>query len=266
MRDTRLLHKTVIVTGAGSQGEGIGNGRATAILMARSSARVALLDSRIEAAETTRKIIEAEGGTAIVIECDVADPAACGAAVEKSADQLGDTQVLVNNVGIGGPPGTAVDVDPLEWDRAMAINVKSMMLMAKYAIPHMIKAGGGAIVNMASITGVLGGFPDLFYPTSKAAVINMTRAMAAHHGKDGIRVNCIAPGLVYTPYVVGAGMSDEVREQRRLQTVLGTEGTAWDVGMAAVFLASDEARWITGVTLPVDAGDSAIKLGVPFQR
>jgi NAD(P)-dependent dehydrogenase (short-subunit alcohol dehydrogenase family) len=170
---------------------------------------------------------------------------------------LGGVDVLMNNVGVLGPRGTAVEVDPDDWDRAMAINVTSMVLMAKHCIPHMVEAGGGSIVNVSSLVGLQGGHPDLLYPTSKGAVVQLTRAMAGHHGKDGIRVNCIAPGLLYTPMVTSQGMTPEVREQRRLQSFLQTEGTAWDVAMAAVFLASDEARWITGAILPVDAGASA---------
>jgi NAD(P)-dependent dehydrogenase (short-subunit alcohol dehydrogenase family) len=118
-------------------------------------------------------------------------------------------------------------------------------------------AGGGAIVNISSLSGLLGGYPGLLYPTSKGAVVNMTRAMAAHHGAAGIRVNCVAPGKVFTPLIEADGVTAEMREHRRKQSVLGTEGTGWDVGLAALFLASDEARWITGVVLPVDAGASA---------
>lgn len=202
-------------------------------------------------------MIAAEGGEAVVIECDVSAPAACADAVARVVRGFGRIDVLMNNVGVLGPRGTAVEVDPDEWDWGMAVNVKSMMLTAKHCIPSMIKAGGGSIINVASLMGLEGGHPDLLYPTSKGAVIQMTRAMAAHHGRDRIRVNCIAPGMVYTPMVVSQGMTAEAREHRRLQSLLQTEGTAWDVGLAAVFLASDESRWITGVILPVDAGASA---------
>lgn len=170
---------------------------------------------------------------------------------------FGGVYGLVNNVGIGGPPGTALDVDPDGWDLGMQVNVKSMMLTAKSCLPHMIAASSGSIVNMSSVAGLKGGIPHLLYPTSKAAIIGLTRAMAAHHGADGIRVNCIAPGMVYTPMVASLGMTSETREARQRQSLLGTEGTGWDVGAAVRFLLSDEARWITGVTLPVDAGASA---------
>ena len=128
--------------------------------------------------------------------------------------------------------------------------------MARFAIPQMRKLGRGAIVNIASVAGLQGGTPSLLYPTSKGAVVNMTRAMASHHGKEGIRVNCVAPGMIYTPMVAGR-MSAEMREVRRKRSLLQTEGSGWDVGHAVAYLASDEARWITGVILPVDAGTTA---------
>jgi NAD(P)-dependent dehydrogenase (short-subunit alcohol dehydrogenase family) len=131
-----------------------------------------------------------------------------------------------------------------------------MMLMAKYAIPAMRRQGAGTIINIASVAGLLGGTPNLLYPTAKGAVVNMTRAMAAHHGLEGIRVNCVAPGMVYTPMVAGR-MTPEVREERRQRSLLQTEGSGWDVGQAVAYLASDEARWVTGVILPVDAGATA---------
>ena len=255
--DKRLSGKVAIVTGAGSRADGIGNGRAAAILLARHGARVALLDAMRPWAEETARMIAAEHGDSIVIEADVTDPAACAAAVGKTVERWGRLDILVNNVGIAGPPGTAVEVDPQAWDEAMRVNVASMMLMAKYAIPAMRRSGGGAIVNIASVAGLAGGHPSLLYPTSKGAVVNLTRAMAAHHGEEGIRVNCIAPGMVYTPMVYSRGMAPEMREARRERSLLKTEGTGWDIGNAVLYLVSDEARWVTGVILPVDAGATA---------
>ena len=255
--DKRLDGKVAIVTGAGSRADGIGNGRAAAVLLARHGARVGLVDANRSWAEDTARMIAAEQGDAEVLEADVTDPAACAAAVRAAVARWGRLDILVNNVGIGGPPGTAVEVDPTAWDQAMRVNVTSMMLMAKYAIPEMRKAGGGSIINIASVAGLAGGHPSLLYPTSKGAVVNMTRAMAAHHGGEGIRVNCVAPGMVYTPMVYSRGMSPEMREARRERSLLKTEGTGWDVGNAVLFLAGDEARWVTGVILPVDAGATA---------
>jgi NAD(P)-dependent dehydrogenase (short-subunit alcohol dehydrogenase family) len=260
-----LEGKVAIVTGAGSRGDGIGNGRAAAILLAREGACVGLLDAVPEWAAETLRQIEAEGGTAIVIGGDVTDSAACAAAVRSVVEAWGRLDVLVNNVGVGGPPGTAVEVDPEEWDRAMRVNVASMMLMAKHAIPEMLKQGGGSIINLASVAGLQGGHPSLLYPTSKAAVIGLTRAMAAHHGPAGIRVNAIAPGMVYTPMVYSRGMAPEMREARRQRSLLQTEGTGWDVGSAVLYLASDDARWVTGIVLPVDAGATAGSVSSPVR-
>ena len=256
-KDNRLKGRVAIVTGAGSRASGIGNGRAAAILMARSGAKVALLDAMPDWAAETGRMIAQEGGESIVIEADVTKSADCAEAVKKTVVKWGRVDILVNNVGIGGPPGNAVDVDVEAWEHAMRVNVTSMMLMAKYAIPEMRKLGAGSIINLSSVAGLVGGHPSLLYPTSKGAVINLTRAMAAHHGPEGIRVNCIAPGMVYTPMVYSRGMTPEMRETRRQRSLLQTEGTGWDVGNAVRYLASDESRWVTGTVLPVDAGATA---------
>jgi NAD(P)-dependent dehydrogenase (short-subunit alcohol dehydrogenase family) len=253
----RMKDRVAIVTGAGSRAEGIGNGRAAAVLLAREGAAVALLDSVEEWAAATQQLIAAEQGRSIVVRCDVTDEAEVASAVRRTVEEWGRLDVLVNNVGVAGPRGTAVEVDIAEWERAMRVNVTSMVIGAKYAIPEMVRAGGGAIVNLSSVAGLTGGHSSLLYPTSKGAIVNLTRAMAAHHARDGVRVNAVAPGMVYTPMVYAAGMSEELREARRLRSLLQTEGTGWDVGQAVLFLASDEARWITGVTLPVDAGATA---------
>jgi NAD(P)-dependent dehydrogenase (short-subunit alcohol dehydrogenase family) len=256
-KDDRLSGRVAIVTGAGSRTSGIGNGRAAAILLARHGAKVLLIDAILEAAEETHRMIADEGETSIALQADITQPDACANAVHAAVTAWGRLDILVNNVGIGGPPGTAVEVDPAAWEQALRVNVTTMMLMAKYAIPEMRKLGSGSIVNIASVAGLLGGHPSLLYPTSKGAVINMTRAMAAHHGTEGIRVNCIAPGMVYTPMVSSRGMSPELREARRKRSLLQTEGSGWDVGHAVIYLVSDEARWVTGVILPVDAGATA---------
>jgi NAD(P)-dependent dehydrogenase (short-subunit alcohol dehydrogenase family) len=259
----RFDGQAAIVTGAGSRGEGIGNGRATAILLARRGAFVTLVDAMPDWAEATRRMIEAEGGRCQVVEADVTKSGDCEAAVDATVEAAGRLDILVNNVGIGGPPGDAVEVDMTEWDAAMAVNLTSMVLMAKHAIPVMRRQGAGAIVNIASVAGIRGGHPHLFYPVSKGAILNLTRQMAAMHGTEGIRVNCIAPGMVYTPMVYTRGMSEELREARRKRSLLQIEGEGWDVGNAVCFLASEEARWITGVVLPVDAGATAGEVASP---
>lgn len=257
--DSSLDGRVALVTGAGSRTEEIGNGRGISILLARRGAHVLLLDTDLDAAQQTLSMIEGEGGTAIALCCDVSQPRDCQAAMAAALRAWGRVDILINNVGIVGPPGDAVDVDVADWDRAMRVNVTSMVLMAKYAIPDMRRIGGGSIVNIASVGGLLGGLTGLLYAASKGAVINMTRAMAAQHGPEGIRINCVAPGLVYTPMVVGR-ITPEVREERRLRSPLQTEGSGWDVGRAVAFLASDEARWVTGVILPVDAGLTAVQV------
>jgi NAD(P)-dependent dehydrogenase (short-subunit alcohol dehydrogenase family) len=256
-KDDRLKGKVAIVTGAGSRAEGIGNGRATAVIFARHGAKVTLVDTVAAWAEETKRLIDAEGGICRIVEGDVSDPASCRAIVAATVEEWGRLDILVNNVGLAGPRGNAIEVDVEAWDQAMRVNVTSMMLMAKAAIPEMLRNGGGSIINLSSVAGLQGGHPSLLYPTSKGAVVALTRAMASHHGRDGIRVNCIAPGTVYTPMVASRGMTPELRQARRERTLLGTEGTGWDIGYGALYLASDESRWVTGITLPIDGGATA---------
>jgi NAD(P)-dependent dehydrogenase (short-subunit alcohol dehydrogenase family) len=248
----RLENKVAVVTGAGSRAAGIGNGRAAAILFAREGAKVLLVDNQAGPAEATLAAITQEGGAAELFLGDVSRAADCRALVERAVSRWGRLDILDNNVGIEGP-GSVVTVTEEEWERVMTVNVKSMMLTGKYAVPAMAAGGGGSIINIASISALRprGLTP---YSTSKGAVIALTRAMAIDHAKEGIRVNCIAPGPVYTPMVASGGMSAEARERRRRASPLGIEGTGWDIGYAALFLASDEARYITGVVLPVDGG------------
>ncbi len=254
---TRLDGRVAIVTGGGSRADGIGNGRATAILLARRGARVLVLDTDAPAAQATVDHIAREGGLAKAMSADVSLEPDCRAAIEHATGLWGRLDILVNNVGVGGPPGDATTLDPAAWDQGMRINVTSMMFMARHAVPEMARTGRGAIVNLASVAGLLGSATGLLYQASKGAVVNMTRAMATQHAAQGIRVNCVAPGMVYTPMVYARGMSDELRQSRRNRSLLKTEGTGWDVAEAVVFLASDAARWITGVVLPVDAGTTA---------
>ncbi|CAK4033872.1 related to short-chain alcohol dehydrogenase [Lecanosticta acicola] len=261
-RPTRsLAGRVAIVTGAGAAGNGIGNGRAAAILLAEAGCSVVCVDMKEELAQRTVQMISQDGfGRGTAVRANVTDTEECRGAVAIAMETYGRLDILVNGVGVGGAVGTAVEVDLDAWARGMEVNVGSMVRMSKFAIPAMGKNRRdgqqcrGSIVNIASVAGIRGGNPHLLYPTSKGAVVNLTRAMAAHHADEGIRVNCVCPGMVYTPMMYAAGMSEEARESRKQRSLLKTEGTAWDVGAAIRFLAGDEARWMTGVILPVDAG------------
>ena len=244
--------KVAIVTGAGAQGDGIGNGRAAAILLAASGAWVLCVDRDPALAQRTVAMIEDAGGNAHAFEADVTRESDCQAMVDAAVSRWGRLDVLDNNVGIGSR-GNILDEDPARWRRVMEVNVDSMFLTSRAAIPAMREAGGGAIVNVSSISAFRPrGLTT--YSVSKSAVIGLTRAMAVDHGPDAIRVNCVAPGPVYTPMVYSAGMAAEMREQRARASVLGIEGTGWDIGHAVRFLASDQARYITGHVLVVDGG------------
>jgi NAD(P)-dependent dehydrogenase (short-subunit alcohol dehydrogenase family) len=255
--DLGLAGKVAIVTGGGAPDSGIGNGRAAALLLARSGAKVVVVDLRGDAAEETALMIVAEGGTALPFVADVAEESQCKRLVDAVVKEFGRLDLLDNNVGIGGR-GTVVDTPVELWRRVMQVNVDSMFFVSRYAIPAMIEtAGGGAIVNVSSISALR---PRglTAYSTSKGAVIALTRAMAVDHGPQNIRVNCVAPGPVYTPRMYTGQMTPAGREARRLASVLGVEGLGWDIGHAVRFLLSAQARYITGQTLVVDGGASLV--------
>jgi NAD(P)-dependent dehydrogenase (short-subunit alcohol dehydrogenase family) len=252
----RLAGKVAMVTGAGSGPDavGVGIGEAIARLFAREGASVLVVDLDEARAALTVATIRAEGGEADVHVADVSLPDQSRAAVTSAAERFGGLDVLVNNVGIS-VLGSVTDLDLDGYQRAMDVNLKSMVLTSRYAVPVMIEGGGGSIVNLSSVVGIRAGqFGGAIpYAVSKGGVVALTTAMAVDHGADGVRVNCIAPGHAYTPMVEGR-VDARGRDLRRRAAPLQTEGTAWDMANAALFLASDDARWITGVTLPVDAG------------
>ena len=257
-RPGRLEGKVAIVTGAGSTpGPGIGTGKATAVVMAREGASVLLVDLFPERAAETLAMIEEEGGKAKVHGADVTSAAACEAMVNDAVDTFGGVDILVNNVGRAAV-GNVVTTTEEVWDTTLSINLRSCFLASKYAVPAIAARGGGAIVNIASVSA-LRGDNTVAYSAAKGGMIAMTVDMAYSHGLEGIRVNAIAPGHITTPMVRSVqnlGPAQEEFNQRMRETagLLGTPGDGWDIGWAAAFLASDEARWITGAVLPVESG------------
>jgi NAD(P)-dependent dehydrogenase (short-subunit alcohol dehydrogenase family) len=246
----RLRGKIAIVTGAGSRGPGVGNGKAAAILMAREGARVLCVDAQKERAEETVGLIRAEGGEALAFAADVTRKGECEAMVAEAASRWGGLDVLHNNVGIESRQ-LLMDTSEDEWDRVMAVDLKSMMLATQAAVPALERGGGGAVTCVSSIAA-LRGAGRTAYAAAKAGVLGFVVSVAIQLAPRSIRVNAIAPGTVWTPMVEDLGV--EMRERRRSAIPLGVEGTGWDIGWAAVFLASAEARWITGQTLVVDGG------------
>jgi len=260
----RLAGKVAIVVGAGqTPGETIGNGRATALLMAREGARVVAVDLRLESAEETVALIRDEGGEARALQADATRDADCEALIAECAARYGRIDVLHNNVGIGGGDAGPANVTEDVWDRILAVNLKSVVFPCKHALRVMREQRAGSIVNVSSIAAVCS-TGIVAYKTSKAGVNAYTQSLAIGNAKYGIRANAIMPGLMNTPMAI-EGISkalgvprEELIRQRDAQVPLGARmGTAWDVAFAALFLHSDEARFITGVALPVDGGQSA---------
>lgn len=216
-----------------------------------------VVDRDLALAERTVAMIEAEGGSAAAVSYDVTVSSQCEAMVADAVSRWGRLDCLDNNVGIGSK-GTVVEETEENWARVMHVNVDSMFLTCKHAIPAMIRtAGGGAIVNVSSISALRPRGLTV-YTVSKSAVIGLTKAIAVDHGPDGVRANCVAPGPVYTPMVYAPGMSEQARDVRRQASVLKREGTGWDIGGAVRFLLSDQARYITGQTLVVDGGATLV--------
>ena len=258
----QLKGKVAIVTGAGSIGPGIGNGKASAIVYAREGARVMLVDLNLKAAEETKRLIDKEGGDCIAFKADVTKASDCQAMVDQCIQTFGRIDILHNNVGIV-EPGGPVEVSEESWDRVMNVNLKSIFLTCKYVLPHMEKQKYGSIVNISSIAGIIVPYPSVSYTASKAGVIALTRDIAIQYAKKGIRANSILPGLLNTPMVVASltqsygGDAAEMIKRRDAKCPTGKQGEAWDVAYAALFLASDEAKYITATTLVVDGGITA---------
>jgi NAD(P)-dependent dehydrogenase (short-subunit alcohol dehydrogenase family) len=257
----RLKNKVAIVTGAGSSGPGWGNGKATAVLFAREGAKVFAVDLNLAAAEETKAIIEKEGGICGVMKVDVSKPEEVKSMVDQCIKIYGRIDILHNNVGMV-VPGGPVETSEETWDRVMAVNLKSMFLTCKNAIPYMEKQGGGVITNISSIAAIrYTGVPYITYYTTKAGILGFTQCIAIQYAPKNVRANCILPGLMNTPFIVeplkgvyGAGNVDKMIEVRNQQCPTGKMGDAWDVAYAALYLASDEAKYVTGTQLVVDGG------------
>ncbi|WP_158921334.1 SDR family NAD(P)-dependent oxidoreductase [Acidisphaera sp. S103] len=252
--------KVVLVTGSGSIGAGWGNGKAIAVLFARQGTKVMGVDINVQAAEETHSLIEQERNTSVAVSCDVTDGAAVKSLIKDCVDRFGRVDVLVNNVGRSEPGGPA-ELEEDTWDAQMALNLESVFLTCKEVLPVMEHQGGGAIVNISSVAGLRYiGKPQVAYSAGKAAMMQFTKTTAVIYAKRSIRLNCVVPGLIFTPLVrrlaekYADRQFDQFVTNRNQQVPLGRTGDAWDVAHAALFLASDEAKYITGTELIVDGG------------
>lgn len=263
----RLAGKTAIIVGAGQApsppgDETIGNGRAMAMLFAREGAHVLCVDNRIDSANQTVALITAEGGRADAFEADVTQWSQCAAIAAEGVARLGRIDILVNNVGTGRGDAPPHSIEEAAWDAIMDVNLKSMAATIRHVLPVMRAQKSGAIVNISSLAAIAG-HHMVAYEVSKMAVNRLTTVTALNGAKHGVRCNVIMPGLMDTPMAIG-GISAargvdpaQLRAQREATVPMGRMGTGWDTAAAALFLCSDEARFITGVALPVDGGMAA---------
>jgi len=258
----RVNGKVAIVTGAGSVAQGIGNGKAAAVVYAREGARVVLVDLNLAAAQETKTMIDAEGGDCFALQADVSLSRDCRKVVETCLERYGRVDILHNNVGVEIPGGLKQTSEE-DWDRTIAVNLKSVFLMCKNAIPCMEKQKSGAIVNISSINAIRT-LPalSLAYGVSKAGINSLTREIAVEYASKGIRVNAILPGMMATPFVVKSlteaygGDIGDMMKRRDALCPTGKQGEGWDVAHLALFLASDEAKYITGACMIVDGGQT----------
>ena len=262
-----MAGKVAIVTGAGSVGPGWGNGKATATLLARQGAAVLLVDINAAAAQETHGVIEGEGGTCAVHQSDMTVSTEVAEMAQACLDHFKRIDILVNNVG-GSAPGDPVSMTEEVWDQQINFNLKTAFLGCKYVLPIMERQGKGAIVNIASVAGLRNDFSSgrthVGYSASKAGIIQLSRSTAGAYAKKGIRVNTVVPGLMHTPLVearlaktVGGDDAAKLIAARHAACPMGHMGDAWDVAHAVLFLASDEAKYITATEIIVDGGLTA---------
>jgi NAD(P)-dependent dehydrogenase (short-subunit alcohol dehydrogenase family) len=258
----RLAGKVAVVTGAAARAPGIGNGSAVAHLYAKEGASVVLVNRTEERAKALCQEIAADGGTASVVVADVADEASVERLINETISRYGRLDVLHNNAA-STKMATVENLTLEDWQQQLDTNLTGPMLCCRHAIPIMRGQGGGTIINISTAAATLGmatgGKGLAAYSASKAGLHGLTLSIAGEHAVDGIRCNCIIIGTVHTPGIEALGLDDGVRERRRLAVPLQTEGTGWDVAHAAVYLASDESRWVTGAFIPVDGGWSVIR-------
>lgn len=257
----RVAGKVALVMGAGSVGEGWGNGKAAAVLYAREGAKVVAVDVDLAAAEVTRALIADEGGECLAVQADATKAGDVSATVNACVDAFGRLDILHNNVG-GSVPGGPVEMTEEVWDANIAFNLKSVFLSCKYALPIMESQGAGAIVNISSVAGFTYYGSDLIaYKAAKSGLVQFTRGVAMQYARKGIRANSVIPGLMNTPLVLkrvvgqyGGGDAEATIARRDAMCPMGHMGDAWDVAYAALYLASDEAKYVTAAEIFVDGG------------
>ena len=259
----RLDGKVAIVTGCGSSGPGWGNGKAMAVLLARQGAKIAGFDRDEAAAAETKRIIEDEGGSCFIARCDATNAREVNAFVADCLARLGRIDILINNVG-RSEPGGPVELAEETWDEQLEVNLKTAYLMCKAVLPIMERQGSGSVVSVSSVAGLrYVGKPQVAYAAGKAALLQFTRTTAVIYADRGVRLNCVVPGLMSTPLVrrladkYAGGDFEGFSAHRNAQVPMGRMGDAWDVAHAALFLASGEARYVTGTEIVVDGGLTA---------